>query len=77
MPFGSQLFPHHDDGYPQQYLCEVVPSSREAIFSDEEPLPATTKEPYVGSLLLVNQPVWGIPRVPLLVLQAFIWIPLT
>jgi len=48
MPFGTQLFPHHNDSGSQQYLCEVVPSSREVIFTDGEPLPATTKEHYVG-----------------------------
>jgi len=48
MPFGTQLFPHHDDSCPQPYLCEVVTSSRKICFRDGEPLPATTKEPYVG-----------------------------
>jgi len=47
MPFGAQLFPHHNDDYPWQYLCELVPSSRKMIFIDGEPLPVTTGEPYV------------------------------
>jgi len=48
MSFGTQLFPHHDDSCSQQFLCEVEPLSREVIFIDGEPLPATTKEHYVG-----------------------------
>jgi len=50
-PFGTQLFPHHDDIFPQA-PCDVVPTSKETMhhqqvpyhgdFSDGEPLPVIT-----------------------------------
>jgi len=62
MPFGTQLFPHHNDSCSQQYLCEVVPSSREVIFIDGEPLPAITKEPYVGESVVCEPACFGGPK---------------
>jgi len=62
MPFGTQLFPHHDDRCSQQYLCEVVPSSRAVIFIDGEPLPVTTEEPS-GEKSAIGEPTcFGDPK---------------
>jgi len=62
MPFGTHLFPHHDDSYSQQYLREIVPSSREVIFIDGEPLPVTTEEPYVEKSAIGEPTCFGDPK---------------
>jgi len=64
MPFGTHLFPHHDDGCSQQYLCEVGPSSREVIFIDGEPLPVTTGEPYVEESVVGKPDCFRGPKGP-------------
>jgi len=57
-PFGTQLFPHHDDISPQA-PCEVVPASKEMMhhkqahhddFSGGEPSPVITREPTIRAL---------------------------
>jgi len=64
-PFGSLLFPHHDDVFPQA-PCEAVPTSRETmhhkhachdVFIDKEHSPAITMGPTVG------EPTIGEPTV--------------
>jgi len=65
-PFGMQLFPHHDDVFPQA-PCEVVPTSREMMhhkhachddFSDGEPSPVITGEPIIGEPM-IGEPTVG------------------
>jgi len=62
MSFGTHLFPHHDDSYSQQYLREIVPSSREVILIDGEPLSVTTEEPYVEKSAIGEPTVFGDPK---------------
>jgi len=62
-PFGIQLFPHHDDVFPQA-PCEVVPTSREIAchndFSDGEPSPVITGEPTIWEPM-IGEPTIGEP----------------
>ena len=55
-PFGTHLFSHHDDAFPQA-PSEVVLASKEMMhheqachddFSDGEPSPVITGEPTIG-----------------------------
>jgi len=62
MPFGTQLFPHHDDSCPQQFICGVMSLSREVFFIDGESLPVTTGEPYVEEFAVGEPDCFGDPN---------------
>jgi len=69
-PFGTQLFPHHDGIFPQ-VPCDIVPALKEMMhheqayhgdFSDGEPLPVTTEEPYVEESAVGEPACFGGPK---------------